>query len=231
MSSKKSSSNTVEKAINNILDEVSSLRKEQKELHQEVSLLKKCNEKLLHEQNQSKEMMHLALQLINDLSAKKDIELAMKNIPSVAKGVTSTTSEKKINIMTFFKRKYEEDASVLYDIVSEEQIKKFLQENAEELKNKKGSSISTLLYKKFITGNKSNKNLLRLKKEKEEEEEALKQKELIGYDLQEETSDDETVIQVKYEDETVIQVKYEEEKEYNIENETGVEYEEEEDED
>jgi hypothetical protein len=134
------------------------------------------------------------LRLINDLSAKKDLELCQLNIKPVNKTVkkkltTVAVDEKKpkMNIMAYFKLKYKEDPTFIYDIINEQEINDLFKKNEAELKTKKKANLesakASLIYKELISKNKSNQTRLRTKKEQEEDAEFPHQEEIVECDV------------------------------------------------
>ncbi len=154
----------------------------------EVKALKKIQQENLIKQDAIEEMCHLMLRLLNDLSAKKDIELCSLNIklpsakPQKSKLDTSNVDKKKMNIMAYFKYMYTKDPATLYHIINAEEMNSVLNKHESELSSKKKGNIelakATILYKDLISGNKSKQNLLRSMKEQEVEAEATFQSEI-----------------------------------------------------
>jgi hypothetical protein len=161
----------------------------------EVKDLKKIQENNLIKQDAIEEMCHLMLRLINDLGAKKDLDICVTNLKNAASKTSkkksgSSSEKKKMNIMAYFKYKYTENPESIYDVISKEEIEKVLKSHESELKSKKKGTIeqakATFIYRDLISGNKLNQTRLRTKKEQEEEAETVHQEEIIEYEVVEE---------------------------------------------
>ncbi len=161
------------KMLKTLIDEVKDLKKSMKDLYMRHATIE--------------ELGHLSIRLLNDLSAKKDLELCSMGVKNTSKKNTSSDTQivdsKKMNIMAYFKYKYKENPASLYDIIDEKEMSFTLEKNKTELKSKKKTDLAaaeaSILYKAFINGNKTNQNRLRSKKDKEEEEAVVHKKELI----------------------------------------------------
>ncbi len=178
MSASKSKSKDKDSILSEILNEVKSLRKMQEDLH--------------IEQAKTDELCHLMFRILNDISAKKDIEICALNLKNaVPKTSKKKPTEKKqfANIMAYFKHKYQEDPSSIYDIIDEKEIEEVLARHEDELKSKKKGNNEaakpTIIYKEFISGNKTNQNRLRSKKEADEEKLATQSEEVKECDVEE----------------------------------------------
>ncbi len=172
------------------------------DLMSEVKNIRKLLDELSIRQASVEEIGHMSMRLLNDLSAKKDLELCSLNlkIPAAKKsGASSSKSSalnsKKMNIMAYFKHKYKEDPTFLYDIITEEEMESALSKYSAEINKKKNkgdieSAKANILYKEFMTNNKVNQNRLRSKKEQEEEKYMVQQEELEECDIVDAATDD-----------------------------------------
>ena len=195
------------KVLDDILGEIKSLKKLQKEYNGKVDMLM---EVINH--------MHAK---VADISCKIDLNSSSLNTqisikPSIKKGkpILSTVDIKKpkLNIMSYFKLKYKEDRESLKDIISDKELDELFERFEDELKTKKKSNLESaklaLVYKELIRGNDLKQKMLRNMKEKEEEEEAEKlQKEILENEIQD---DDVEYEEVEVDEEEDDDVEYEE---------------------
>ena len=174
------------------------------DIFSEIKNIKKLIQELDVRSATIEETNNLQMHIINDISAKLDIEfcainlktnnmanggsskIADKSVSAISDSKNTTTNEKntkkksvkeevdkkKMNIMAYFKHKWKEGPETLYDVLDKKEIEKILKSHENELKNKKGdieAAKASIIYKELISGNKTNQNRLRTKKEKEEE--------------------------------------------------------------
>lgn len=114
---------------------------------------------------------------VSDISSKYDYNMAAPGSSKSKKGAAKDSEKKKVNIMTFFKNKYKEDASYFENIISEEEINKILEDHADEIEKKKKKKqpldtyIPQLLYK-YIKDDDKKMKLLRSMKDEDDNKNA-----------------------------------------------------------
>lgn len=142
-----------------------------------------------------KENSNLIQLKVSDLSCKIDFDISTLNITTSKNKTVDKEKEKKLNIMTYFKIKYNEFPDSLESIVSKKEIDELFKLHSNDIKlkgKKKEDNIykAGLIYRELFKSDNNRLKLLRAMKETEESNNTVVDPEIVENNIESDNEDD-----------------------------------------